>query len=169
MDNKTEVRLKAKNIRKNLDIENISHKLCQKIKTLEEYKNSNHVLLFYPLENEINLLELINEDKNFYLPRINGENLEICHYKNGDELILSEFKTKEPTTKNISPEKLDLIILPALAADNNNNRLGYGKGYYDRLLTKTTAVTILPLPKELVFQKLPVENHDKAVNILITV
>lgn len=168
MDNKTELRLKAKNIRKGLDIENISHKLCIKIKNLAEYQNADNILLFYPLANEINLLELIDDKKTFYLPRINGLNIEICPYKIGDKLELSSFKTKEPISKSISINKIDLIILPALAADKQNNRLGYGKGYYDRLLANSNAITILPLPKELVFESIPTEPHDKIIDIILT-
>lgn len=169
MDNKTELRLIAKNIRKGLDIKNISHKLCTKIKNLEEYKNSNHILLFYPLEYEVNLLELINNEKKFYLPRINGNYLEICPYQNGDNLKLSKFQTKEPTTKPVNAKIIDLILLPALACDKKNNRLGYGKGYYDRLLTTTNAKTVLPISKALVFEQIPAEIHDKTVDIILTV
>jgi len=168
MDNKTDLRIKAKNIRKTLDIENISKVLCQKIKLSDIYKNAENVLIFYPLPNEINLLELLSDDKNFFLPRINGENLEICPYKQGDILKESSFKTKEPTSDAKNADILDLIILPALAADKNNYRLGYGKGYYDRLLSVTKAKTILPISKELVFDKLPIENHDMPVDIVIT-
>lgn len=167
MDNKTDFRLKAKTIRKGLEMQKISLELCKKIKLCEEYKSSINVLIFYPLENEVNLLPLLDDNKNFYLPRINGENLEICSYKIGDELKLSEFKTKEPVLNSVKPDILDLIILPALAADKKNYRLGYGKGYYDRLLSCTKAVTILPIARELVFEQIPIEKHDKPVDILL--
>ncbi len=167
MDSKTELRIKAKNIRKTLDIKNISHKLCEKIKALDEYKNAKNVLIFYPLEYEVNLLELINNEKNFYLPKIKDETLEICPYKHGDMLKLNQFRIQEPITKSVSSDNMDLIILPALAADKNNNRLGYGKGYYDRLLKNTKATTILPLPKVLIFEQIPTEEHDKTVDILL--
>ena len=168
MDNKTDLRIKAKNIRKSLDIENISKIICKKIRQSDIYKSAKNVLIFYPLPNEINLLELLSDNKIFFLPRINGENLEICSYKKGDTLKESSFKTKEPQTKAKNPNILDLIILPALAADKNNYRLGYGKGYYDRLLTITKSKTILPIAKELVFEELPIESHDKPVDLVIT-
>ncbi len=168
MKNKTELRLIAKNMRKSLDIQKISTEICSKIRLLDIYKKAKNVLLFYPLRNEINLLDLINNEKNFYLPRINGEDLEVCQFQLGDKLKESSFKTKEPLTNPINIEILDLILLPALAADKNNYRLGYGKGYYDRLLEKTNAYTILPIAKELVFENIPTENHDKKVNLIIT-
>ncbi len=168
MDNKTDFRTKAKKIRKTLDINEISKNLQEKIRLSETYKIAKNVLIFYPLEYEINLLPLISDNKNFYLPRISGDNLEICSYKPDDELTTSIFKTKEPKTPAENAEILDLIILPALATDKNNYRLGYGKGYFDRLLAKTNATTILPIPKELVFEKIPTESHDIPVDIVIT-
>lgn len=167
MTNKTELRIIAKSIRKGLDIKNISKKLCEKIANLEEYKKAKNVMIFYPLENEIDLIPLINSEKNFYLPRINGDDLEICPYKLGNELKLSRFKTKEPLTNAVSPKILDIIILPALKVDKNNYRLGYGKGYYDRLLEKTNAITIIPIAKELITDTLPIESHDKKADIVL--
>ena len=54
-------------------------------------------------------------------------------------------------------------------ADKNNYRLGYGKGFYDRLLLQTSATTILPIPKELVIEKLSIDSHDKKVDIVMTI
>lgn len=168
MENKTDFRIKAKIIRKSLDMTKISRIICEKIKDLDIYKSANNILIFYPLNDEINLLPLLEDNKNFYLPRINEDKLDICPYKKGDNLKESKFKTQEPLTQNISPDKLDLIILPALAADKDNYRLGYGKGFYDRFLEATNAYTILPMPKSLVFDKIPTEKHDKKVNLIIT-
>ncbi|MBQ3819312.1 hypothetical protein II810_02585, partial [bacterium] len=63
---KQEIRTKAKGIRNNLDIQEISKNLVSKIKNLDIYKQSKNVLIFYPLKNEINLLDLLKDDKNFY-------------------------------------------------------------------------------------------------------
>lgn len=169
MQNKTDFRAKAKIIRKELEFETISKKLCKKILQLEEFQKASNVLLFHPLKYEVNTLSLISEDKNFYLPRVNGNDLEICLYKNGDKLCTSCFNVLEPITKGVCGEILDIIILPALMADKHNYRLGYGKGFYDRFISKTNAITILPIPKELIVEKLPTEPHDKKVDIIITV
>ncbi len=167
MDRKSDFRIKAKSIRKGLDIAKISLELCQKIKLCDAYMEAKNVLIFYPLKYEVNLLQLLDDRKKFYLPRINNGNLDICQYKIGDTLQISSFKTLEPNTEAMPINILDLIIVPALAADKNNFRLGYGKGYYDRLLAKTSITTILPIAKELVFEKIPIEPHDKPVDILI--
>lgn len=72
----------------------------------------------------------------------------------------------------ISPEELDLIVLPGVAFDGLGHRLGYGGGYYDRFLAQTPTVTpLVALAFEL--QLLPdlsplVEVHDRRVHTIIT-
>lgn len=169
MQKKTELRKTAKELRKNLNIKDISHKICEKIRALEEFKNAQNVMIFYPLKDEIDLLELLDEGKNFFLPRMTGLNLNVCPYKKGDKLEVKQFGVKEPKTHPVAPKLIDLIIVPALMIDSKNYRLGYGKGFYDRLITKTNAKTVVGLPKELFIEELPTEAHDKAVDIVITV
>lgn len=169
MDNKSELRKNAKLIRKTLDINFVSEKIVSKIKSWDVFNKSQNIMLFYPLADEINLLNLLDfEDKNFYLPRINGSNLECCPYKTGDVLKESVFKTKEPVTKSVNPKILDLIFVPALMVDKNNFRLGYGKGYYDRFLESTDAITVVTVAKELIVECLPIEEHDKKIDFIIT-
>lgn len=169
MQKKTELRKTAKELRKTLDIKAISHKICEEIRALEEFKNAQNVMIFYPLKDEIDLLELLDEEKNFFLPRMTGLNLNVCPYKKGDKLEVKQFGVKEPKTHPVAPKSIDLMIVPALMIDSKNYRLGYGKGFYDRLITKTNAKTVVCLPKELFIKELPIEAHDKAVDIVITV
>ena len=132
---KQQLRKWAKEERKKLNTTELSNFLVQKLQDTSEYKNAKHIMFFYPLEYEINLLPLLNDkSKNFYLPKINGKNLLCCSYKNGDILCESCFKTKEPLTEPIDKSILDLVIVPALAVDKNFYRLGYGGGFYDRWL-----------------------------------
>ena len=169
MNSKNDLRITAKKIRESLNTESISELIVSKICDNEIFKKSLNIMIFYPLENEINLLSLLKySDKNFYLPRIIDNDLEVCPYSIGDKLLISKFKTKEPLTDKINPEILDLIFVPALMADKFNYRLGYGKGFYDRFLNTTNAKTIVPIAKELIIDKLPTEQHDKKVDYVIT-
>ena len=78
-------------------------------------------------------------------------------------------KINQYNANPINPEILDVIIVPALAADKNNNRLGYGKGFYDRFISKYSKIhTITAIPKELLFDKLPVNNFDMKIDTVIT-
>ena len=68
----------------------------------------------------------------------------------------------------LSPEELDLVIVPALAYDRRGYRLGYGGGYYDRYLSKTPAFTAGLGRQRLIRDRLPWEPHDIAVKCVIT-
>lgn len=159
----------AKDKRKELDIENISAILADKLAQTEEYKNSKNIMLFYPMSDEVNLLSLLNDNsKNFYLPRINEKELECCPYCKGDVLSESKFHTKEPTCQACNKTDLDLVIAPALACDINGYRLGYGGGFYDRFLKDFEGIKICCIPKVLIAENIYPEKHDIKIDLIIT-
>ena len=168
MDKQT-LRKFAKEKRESLDIEKISSYIIEKLIQTEVYKSSKNIMIYYPLEREINLIPLLNDaSKQFYLPRIKGKELECCNYSLGDELSTSSFKTKEPVCQACSHLKIDTIIVPALACDKNGYRLGYGGGFYDRFLSKTKTYKICCIPSELIFDSVFPEKHDIKMDLIIT-
>ena len=165
MDNKQELRCWAKEKRKNISIDN--NLLVKNLMQTEAYRNAKNILIFYPLKYEVNLLLLLEDKtKNFYLPKIDGENLLCCPFSEGDELCESCFKTLEPTTNPCDKQMMDLVIVPALCCDKNNYRLGYGGGFYDRFLKNLNAYKIIPIAEELLIDSLPIENIDVKCLIL---
>jgi 5-formyltetrahydrofolate cyclo-ligase len=169
---KTDLRIKAKNIRKTLEIPSISKKIVALIRENKAYIEAKNVMIFYPKKYEIDLRELLDDEKSFFLPRVNGNELDVCPYKFGDELKLSAFNVLEPVSEAVEPSFIDLIIVPALLVDKCGYRLGYGGGYYDRLLRKVENLnvkTLCAMPKELVVEKLPSEEYDIPVKEIIFV
>lgn len=161
---KTELRKWAKAKRRAIKYDN--NALCQKLQETLEYKQAKNVMIFYPLKDEVNLLSLLEDkSKNFYLPKIDGENLLCCPY--GEELCESCFKTLEPLTEPCDKNIIDLVVLPALCCDRNNYRLGYGGGFYDRFLKDYTGKTAVCLPKELIVETIFPENHDVKIDLII--
>lgn len=168
MENKQQLRKWVKEERKKINTEELSGILLQKLKDTDEYKQAQNIMLFYPLVHEINLLSLLNDEtKNFYLPKIDGENLLCCSYKNGDMLCESCFKTKEPLSEPIDKRILDLVIVPALAVDKNNYRLGYGGGFYDKFLCNTKCKKIVCISKKFVVDTVFAESHDIKIDKII--
>ncbi len=162
---KNELRKNLKNICKN----EYSESLTKLLRECKEYKNAKNIMIFYPLKNEISLLSLLeDEDKNFYLPRIEGSNLYCCPYKKGDALKLSEFNTKEPISSPVDKNQIELVVVPALCCDKNNYRLGYGKGFYDRFLKDFQGKKVVCLPSSLILDTVYPEEHDVPVDIVIT-
>lgn len=167
MENKTALRTEIKSLRKNLDTTGISKILVEKIKIHQVFKSADNVMLYYPLKYEINLLELLKEDKNFYFPKVDGENLLVCPYN--DNFQKSELNILEPCSEPVSAEILDLIIVPALAIDKSNYRLGYGGGFYDKFLSKNPGIkTLVPICSKFVYEKLPHEDFDVPVDYAVT-
>ena len=166
---KQSLRQWARDKRKELDMERISSILVNKLVQTDEYKNATNIMLFYPLSDEVNLLPLLKDKtKNFYLPRINGKELECCPYCSGDELCESKFHTQEPTCQACSKQNVDLVIVPALACDKNGYRLGYGGGFYDRFLKDFKRTKICCIPQELVVETVFPEKHDVTMNLIIS-
>ena len=166
MDSKLDLRIKAKEIRKGLDIKNISKELVAKIKIDDWYKTSNNIMIYYPMKYEIDLLELLKDNKKFYLPKVQCENLCVCPYNS--TLEKSKMNIYEPCSTPVSPNFLDLIIVPALMVDKEGYRLGYGGGFYDRFLADNKSIkTLCAIPKELIFDKLPRENFDIPISKII--
>lgn len=168
MDSKIDLRIKAKSIRKYLNISKISSLAVSKIRDVDIYKEARNVLIFYPMRYEIDLLALLDDNKNFYLPKVCGQNIFICPFKRGDKLEKSCFNVNEPCTSPVDPNVLDLIIVPALMVDKRGFRLGYGGGFYDRFLSDNPLIkTIAPIPKELFVEELPVENFDRKIDYIL--
>ncbi len=133
------------------------------------YRKAKNIMLFYPKENEVNLLAVLEDNtKNFYLPKINGQELLCCPYSTGDELCVSCFQTKEPLTNADDKNKIDLAIVPALCCDKMNYRLGYGGGFYDRFLKDFKGATLVCIPEELIVETVYPERHDIPVDFVIT-
>lgn len=165
---KTHIRTIFKEERKKLDIALISKDIVKNIRSSDFYKNAEHVMLFYPLKYEINLLDLLNDDKNFYFPKVHGENLLVCPYESSVKFEKAVFNIYEPCSAPVFPEILDLIFVPALAVDKNNFRLGYGGGFYDRFLKTIDVITAVPIYENFVVEELPHDDYDVRVDYIIT-
>ena len=170
MDNKTDLRLRAKSIRKTLDIGSLSNLLIRQMREFKPYKSAGNVMLFYPMKYEINLLGLLNDDKNFFLPSVCDEKLQVCPFKQSDRLLKSDFNVCEPCTNPVNPKNLDLVIVPALMVDRKNYRLGYGGGFYDRFLAEYPEIpTVVPIAKELFVENLPVDKYDIKIDYVLLI
>ena len=103
------------------------------------------------------------------------------HLPSTGELKTTSINNKTTFVKNIPgikepefpssklPTAIDLAILPGLAFDRRGYRLGYGGGWYDKLLEKLNITTIIGLCfQEQLVNSLPSEDHDKPVDILVT-
>ena len=170
MNNKKELRLFAKKIRQDFNVDSISELIVEKIENLDKYKRAKNIMIFHPLDKEINLLPLLkNVDKYFFLPRMTANNnLECCPFSVEDILVEKKYNIKEPLTKACSKCDIDIIFVPALCVDKKGNRLGYGAGFYDRFLENTDFLKIVPIFDKLIVENVPTDSFDKKIDIIVS-
>jgi 5-formyltetrahydrofolate cyclo-ligase len=98
--------------------------------------------IYFPVRNEVDTREIFSRSivsgKEVYFPRVEGPELTFHRVLDINELKPGKFGIPEPDSSSsiIEPERLDLILIPGVAFDPSGVRLGYGKGYYDRLLAR---------------------------------
>jgi len=150
-----------------------SKKIAEKFLSLSQLKKAKNILLYYPHKNEVDTRFIIRQllrSKNFnlFLPKVVGTDLVPVKIKDLSALKKGYAGIMEPEGGEISPEKIDIVVVPAVAFDREGHRLGYGKGYYDRFLKKTGALKVGVAYDFQIVEKLPREQHDVPVDLIIT-
>lgn len=146
---KTDLRNSWKAARSSLPLERREEAEKELFFSLQEKLLGKKVLSFASFGSEINTSFLnvwLSSQKTLFLPRIEGSNLEIYQVENPlSDLIPSSLGPYEPNPlrcKKIPFQWIEIVLVPALAFDASLYRLGYGKGHYDRLLSKLSCPTL---------------------------
>ncbi|GAB5408746.1 MAG: 5-formyltetrahydrofolate cyclo-ligase [Balneolaceae bacterium] len=142
----------------------------------KEFKNASIIHCFisinerFEVETHSLIEEALLEGKRIVVPVMNG-NGTLIHSELTDlsELEVNKWGVPEPKQiKIFEINFLDLILVPLLGADSNGNRLGYGKGFYDRFLDEVKAVSFGMLFDEFIIEEIPIEPFDRKLNGLIS-
>lgn len=132
---------------------------------------AQNILMYHSLPDELSTLEFIDKwsgTKRFFLPRVNGVNLDILPYDRS-RLSLGAFQIEEPQGDDVADiSEIEMVVVPAVAYDRNGNRVGRGKGYYDRLLATTKATKVGVAYDFQLVDEIDAEPHDVKVDIIIT-
>lgn len=172
--NKDDIRRRVK-ARKSLLTEkersDSARNVFDQLEKLAAFALSNRILIYNSLPDELSTRDFIQRwmgSKEFFLPRVNGIDLDILPY-DSQRMHIGAFRIEEPTGNDITdPELLEMIIVPAVAYDRNGNRVGRGKGYYDRLLKRTKALRVGVAYDFQLVDEIDCEPHDIPVDIVIT-
>ncbi len=144
---KAALRRKNKALRKEFsheERETLSLEISNQVLSLDIW-NLEYYHIFLPIERqlEINTQYILNilqgKDKNVVISKSNFSTMEMKHFLLTDStrIRVNSLGIPEPLDGvEILPEKLDVVFLPLLAYDYKGNRVGYGKGFYDRFLAK---------------------------------
>ena len=114
----------------------------------EWYVNAKNILCYASYNSEVNtaciIKDILSSDKNLFLPRCitDKHELVICPVNSLDELKKGAYGIIEPDGPGVDINVIDLVIVPIVAYNENRMRIGYGAGYYDRLLSGSCVKTI---------------------------
>jgi len=154
-----------------------SQYITEKLKQNILYKNAKIVALYKSLPSEVDTAEIIEHALSYgkivVLPKVVGEELRFYKIGKDEVFVKSKFGVEEPIGDErnfIDKNELDLVIVPGLCFDEEGNRLGFGKGYYDRFLANTELKTIAVCFKEQIIRNgfVPVDSNDVKMQMIIT-
>lgn len=166
--------------RQELDLEYVnaaSMKVYDKLKSIEEFVCSKHVLIYVSYKNEIQtqniIKELLDNGKCVYVPKVLEKGIMDFYRINSFDDLIEGFKgIVEPDTnkcKRYNYVDESVIICPGVVFDENGNRIGFGGGYYDRYLAKNKLFAIgLAHDIQVVKEIKDVKNTDIPMNVLVT-
>lgn len=153
------------------ECESAAEALFSRLEKLAGFKMADNILIYHSLPDELPTRAFINkwkDLKHFFLPRVNGVNLDIFPYDR-TRLHLGAFQIEEPDGDIPTPvEEIELIIVPGVAYDRSGRRVGRGKGFYDRLLHDSRALKVGIGYDFQLFDEIESETHDVDMDIIIT-
>ena len=149
--------------------------ICRQIFSLDFIKDAKTVMTFIssfkePDTNGI-FEELEKQKKKIVLPISNTENFTIIpsYIDNSSSLTEGAYGIKEPSViKTAKPSDIDVAIIPGIAFTEKGDRLGFGKGYYDKFLSEFNGVKIGICYEFQLLDKLPTAEHDINMDIIVT-
>ena len=150
-----------------------SNFICDRLKTFSLFQKAKTVFSYFSFRQEADLTILFSEPKNWAFPRCVEKTLVWHLWQPEETLNVGKYGIKEPlaTAKIITPSSTDLILVPAVACDRRGYRLGYGGGFYDRLLSLPQWATIPTVGIVFNFayvDRLPVDKWDIKLNFICT-
>lgn len=166
--NKKEIRKELLNNRSNIKNRNEKELLINQ-ELFNFVKNYRAIGVYASINDEVNIDQLINQllklNKVVVLPKVIGDVIEFYQIKSLSELNdeKSKYHIREPMdldNNRVNKNMIDVIIVPGVGFDKKMNRLGYGKGYYDKYLSDYSGIKIGVCFIEQLIEQLPVDDND---------
>lgn len=176
MERKQQIRAELKKKRNALTSEqrkSYSDIICEKIWNIIEKENAEMIYCYYPLENEVDILPLaekaLTEGKKVAFPRTNGENMEFYQVASLTAFQKGAFHIMEPLGGYPLDAKNPFVVVPGLGFDKVRNRIGYGKGFYDRYFARFPSCRKIGAAYGAqIIDYIPTDKYDTKMDIIIT-
>lgn len=154
-----------------ITLSELSACIMSRLEQTEMFRTAACVALYHALPGEVQTAEFIEKwyrKKQLLLPVVQGDDLELRLYTGPETVKAGAFGILEPVEESPVIPAVDLIIVPGVAFDRQKNRLGRGKGYYDRLLTSVDAPKLGICFGFQLFDRLPSEPFDQKMSRILT-
>ncbi len=175
MTDKVSLRRKAKHLKGLLAEEDRLQKsalIWRQIEVMERFRNAHVVLMYWSMPDEVQTHDFVcrwSQSKTIILPVVDGDRLRLVPFEGEQSLRRNAtMNLYEPQGDDYpTPQSIGLAIIPGIAFDRSNHRLGRGKGYYDKLLP---GLNIYKIGVGFDFQLLdsiPADGHDVLMDEVI--
>lgn len=141
------------------------------IRALPLYREARTIAIYAPVRGEVDLRPLWSDaGKTALFPRVHGADLAFYPADSLDVFIPGRFGIPEPPGEEVFPASgIDLLFVPGISFDRVGHRLGYGKGYYDRLMQVNTDIPAIGVCFDECFaERLPADSWDMQVDCVVT-
>jgi 5-formyltetrahydrofolate cyclo-ligase len=157
-----------------------NHAITEQVLRLGGFHDAQTVLAYMSFGAEFNTTAFVRasleRDKVTILPKINAVEQRLDLYRVCDlnaDFVSGTWGILEPNPlrcAKIATEEIDFVLVPGVAFDSECNRLGYGGGYYDRLLDDLGpfATLVGPAFAVQIVERVPIETHDISLDLVIT-
>ena len=173
---KQELRNKIKQMNLSSEYINYSDEIIfNKLTQLEVFKTCQILFIYVSRNAEVDTIKIIKHafelGKTVCVPKcFDNSEMKAYEIKSLDDLEIGSFNILESKSycKEIDKSKIDLAVVPCVTCDVDNNRLGYGKGFYDRFLADTDMKKICLCRKQVLQEKIPVDKNDVKMDVVLT-
>ena len=176
MESKKDIRKKVLNARNQIsekEWEENSHKICQKVVSHPFFLQADTVYCYLNYLKEVGTQEIVeiswNLGKNVAVPKVEGEEMHFYYIDSYSDVASGYRNILEPTTNRLADGDFGLVIMPGVAFDRMRNRIGFGKGFYDRYMAKNSHLTSIAIAHEMqLVDNIVNDKFDYCPDILIT-
>ena len=151
-----------------------SRMIAERLFALPEFTSANVVMFFSSFRSEVETGPMIrlalSTGKRVILPKVNGKELALYEIRDFDrDVVPGAWGIPEPANAMTARlDDVDLVIMPGAAFDEQGNRVGYGAGFYDKLLSAFHKTTIALAFEAQIVPHVPADPHDVPMNKIVT-
>lgn len=176
MESKREIRQRILKLRNSIPpekSEEASSLIAEKVFALPAFQKSDIVFCYVSFKSEVSTKKILEYcwriQKKTAVPKVLGEKMEFFFISSYEDLKTGYFGVPEPEEKFPAPVKNALVLVPGVAFDENRNRIGYGRGFYDNYFIKHPGLKSAALAFDIqVIEKIEPDAYDVRPECIIT-